>query len=70
MTERETYIKEMREYWQETRGSGIQGTTAFIPDNFNEKMGEYYDHNIAHTQNSNCGRDSAQETDIQNLRYL
>jgi len=50
--ERDKYLREMREYWLETRGSGIQGTTVFIPANFNERVGEYYDKNIdSNTEN-------------------
>ena len=43
---KDKYIKEMREYWEKTRGSGILGTTASFPDSFDEKLGEYYDNNI------------------------
>ena len=48
ISERDKYIKEMREYWQATRGSGIKGTKALEPDNFEEIIGKYYDEHIKH----------------------
>ena len=39
---REAYIKEMRHYYEKTRGSSIPGTKTLFPDGFDEKMGDYY----------------------------
>ena len=43
MTEKAKYIKEMREYWQATRGAGIPGTRASEPANLEQIIGDYYD---------------------------
>ena len=43
MEARDKYIKEMKAYWQATRGSGIKGTKAREPENFEQIIGDYYD---------------------------
>ncbi len=40
---KKAYVAEMREYWQKTRCSGILGTKAMEPPNFEQIIGDYYD---------------------------
>ena len=46
MNDKEKYIKEMLEEWRRTRSSGIPGTRAWEPDNFEEIIGKYYDEHV------------------------
>ena len=46
LTPKQKYIKEMRDYWEQTRGTGIPGTKASTPDNFDAIIGDYYDREV------------------------
>ena len=36
------FIQEMLEYWERTRGSGIPGTKAKLPDDVVERLRDYH----------------------------